>query len=65
MGILDTVASAAAGPLGPLLQVGSKLLDKVIPDPASKLTVPDVFATTFDCPVMTIVLNASVTKPVS
>ena len=33
MGILDTVASAAAGPLGPLLQVGSKLLDKVIPDP--------------------------------
>jgi hypothetical protein len=34
MGILDTVA-AAAGPLGPLLSVGSKILDKVLPDPAA------------------------------
>ena len=33
MGILDTVASAAAGPLGPLIQMGGKILDKVIPDP--------------------------------
>ena len=35
MGILDTVASAASGPLGPLIAVGSKILDKVIPDPAA------------------------------
>lgn len=34
MGLLDTVA-AAAGPLGPLISVGSKILDKVIPDPAA------------------------------
>jgi hypothetical protein len=34
MGLLDTVA-AAAGPLGPLLSVGSKILDKVLPDPAA------------------------------
>ena len=34
MGLLDAVA-AAAGPLGPLLSVGSKILDKVIPDPAA------------------------------
>ena len=33
MGILDTVASAAAGPLGPLIQMGGKILDKVIPAP--------------------------------
>lgn len=33
MGILDTVASAATGPLGPLISIGGKLLDKVIPDP--------------------------------
>lgn len=32
MGLLDTVA---AGPLGPLLSVGSKILDKVLPDPAA------------------------------
>lgn len=34
MGMLDAVA-AAAGPLGPLISVGSKILDKVIPDPAA------------------------------
>lgn len=32
MGLLDTVA---AGPLGPLLSVGTKILDKVLPDPAA------------------------------
>jgi len=36
MGILDMVAGAAAGPLGPLLEVGGKILDKVIPDPEAK-----------------------------
>ena len=35
MGLLDTVASAASGPLAPLLSVGSKILDRVIPDPAA------------------------------
>jgi hypothetical protein len=34
MSLLDTVA-ATAGPLGPLISVGSKILDKVIPDPAA------------------------------
>lgn len=35
MSILDTVISAASGPLAPLLQVGGKILEKVIPDPAA------------------------------
>jgi len=33
MSILDLAASAAAGPLGPLINVAGKVLDKVIPDP--------------------------------
>ena len=33
MGILDAVAGVAAGPLGPLISMGGKILDKVIPDP--------------------------------
>lgn len=33
MGILDLVTSAATGPLGPLINVAGKVLDRVIPDP--------------------------------
>lgn len=36
MGLLDIAASAATGPLGPLISLGGKLLDKVIPDPEAK-----------------------------
>ena len=35
MGILDTVATAASGPLAPLISVGGKILERVIPDPAA------------------------------
>jgi hypothetical protein len=35
MGLLDTVAAAASGPLAPLISVGGKILDRVIPDPAA------------------------------
>jgi hypothetical protein len=33
MSLLDVVAGAATGPLGPLISVAGKVLDKVIPDP--------------------------------
>lgn len=33
MSLLDVVTGAAAGPLGPLISVAGKVLDKVIPDP--------------------------------
>ena len=33
MSILDMVTGAATGPLGPLINVAGKVLDKVIPDP--------------------------------
>jgi hypothetical protein len=33
MSLLDIAASAASGPLGPLISVAGKVLDKVIPDP--------------------------------
>jgi len=37
MSLLETIAGAAAGgPVGALLQVGSKILDRVIPDPEAK-----------------------------
>lgn len=36
MGLLDTITGAAsATPMGALLNVGSKILDRVIPDPAA------------------------------
>ena len=36
MGILDTLTGAAsATPMGALLNVGSKILDRVLPDPAA------------------------------